>query len=236
MHALPWLDPDRLEFPPAETALTQPAGLLAAGGDLSVARLELAYRSGIFPWYEQGQPILWWSPDPRAVIRPGEEHVSRSLRRRLARDDYEVTLDRAFAEVVAACAAPREEDGGTWITDDMADAYGRLHRAGLAHSVEVWMDGELAGGLYGVAIGCCFFGESMFHRRTDASKIAFVHLLGQLGAWRFPLVDCQLPNPHLARLGVHPMRRGAFLAELRLLVERPGRPGPWTLDWHWPRG
>jgi leucyl/phenylalanyl-tRNA--protein transferase len=236
VHALPWLDPDRLEFPPAEAALTQPAGLLAAGGNLSPARLELAYRRGIFPWYEEGSPILWWSPDPRAVIRPGEEHVSRSLRRRLARSDHEVTLDRAFAEVVAGCAAPRDEYGGTWITDDMAEAYVRLHEAGVAHSVEVWMDGELAGGLYGVAVGCCFFGESMFHRRTDASKIAFVHLLGQLGAWGFPLVDCQMPNPHLARLGVHPMRRGAFLAELRLLVERPGRPGPWTLDWHWQSG
>lgn len=234
MSALVWLDPDRLEFPPARSALSQPPGLLAAGGDLSPERLELAYRSGIFPWFEDGSPILWWSPDPRAVVRPGELHVSRSLRRRLNRGDYEITLDQAFDAVVAGCAAPREEDGGTWITDEMAHAYGRLHRLGIAHSVEVWMDGELAGGMYGVAVGRCFFGESMFSRRTDASKIAFVHLLGELGERGFPLFDCQMPNPHLQRLGVRSMRRAAFLAELRLLVDQASAPGPWTLHWQWP--
>lgn len=234
MSALTWLDPDRLEFPPATAALSQPAGLLAAGGDLSPARLELAYRSGIFPWYEEDSPILWWSPDPRAVVRPGELHISRSLRRRLNGGHYRVTLDHAFEAVVAGCAALREDSGGTWITPAMAAAYGRLHQLGIAHSVEVWIDERLAGGLYGVAIGACFFGESMFSRRTDASKIAFVHLLGELGERGFPLFDCQLPNPHLLRLGVRTMRRNAFLAELRLLVDRDAEIGPWTLHWRWP--
>lgn len=233
MSALAWLEPGRLEFPPPDTALDTPPGLLAAGGDLSVARLELAYRSGIFPWYEDDSPILWWSPDPRAVIRPDELRVSRSLRKRLNRDDYRVTLDTDFEAVVAGCAAPRPGALGTWITDEMAWAYARLHRHGLAHSVEVWMDDELAGGLYGVAIGRCFFGESMFTRRTDASKIAFVHLLGQLRDWDFPLVDCQMPNPHLARLGVHTEPREWFLRALPPLVDAPGIPGPWSLAWHW---
>jgi leucyl/phenylalanyl-tRNA--protein transferase len=230
---LPWLDPGRIAFPDPSTALSEPPGLLAAGGDLSVARLAAAYRAGIFPWYEAGSPILWWSPDPRAVIRPPELRVSRSLRKRLKRDDYRVTMDAAFDAVVAACAEPRPDRMGTWITAEMAWAYGDLHRAGLAHSVEVWIDDVLAGGLYGVGIGRCFFGESMFTRVTDASKIAFVHLLGQLDAWEVPLVDCQLPNPHLARLGVHEIPRADFLAEIRPLVDAPAPPAPWTLAWDW---
>jgi leucyl/phenylalanyl-tRNA--protein transferase len=170
------------------------------------------------------------------VIRPPAVRISRSLRKRLSRRDYSVTLDADFDAVVAACAAPREYADGTWITDEMAWAYGRLHRHGLAHSVEVWMDEELVGGLYGVAIGRCFFGESMFMRRTDASKIAFVHLLGQLDEWEFPLVDCQLPNPHLQRLGVGSVSRAEFLQEVHSLVDQPGHPGPWNLEWHWPAG
>ena len=233
MRPLPWLDPDRIAFPPGETAFDEPPGLLAAGGALSPEWLEAAYAHGIFPWFDDDSPILWWCPEPRAVIRPGEARVGRTLRRRLKRDDYTVTLDTAFDAVIAACAAPREPGGGTWITADMVDAYRVLHRRGTAHSVEVWIDGALAGGLYGVALGRCFFGESMFTRVTDASKIAFVHLLGQLGAWGFPLVDCQMPNPHLDRLGVHTMDRATFLDEIEDLVHRPPVPGPWRLDWRW---
>lgn len=235
MSLLPWLDPGRLGFPDPETALTEPPGLLAAGGDLSVDRLAAAYRAGVFPWYEEGSPILWWCPDPRAVIRPHEVRVHRSLRKRLRRDDYRVTMDTAFDAVVDGCAGPRADRMGTWITAEMAWAYGALHRAGIAHSVEVWIDGDLAGGLYGVGLGRCFFGESMFTRRTDASKIAFVHLLGQLAAWDVPLVDCQLPNPHLERLGVRSIPRSAFLEELRTLVDAPAPAGPWQLAWDWRR-
>jgi leucyl/phenylalanyl-tRNA--protein transferase len=238
MPTLPWLEPGRIAFPPPEAALEDPPGLLAAGGDLSVARLAAAYRRGIFPWYDDRSPILWWCPDPRAVIRPDEVRIARSLRKRLRQGAFRVTADQAFDRVVAACAAPRRNaDGvedGTWITADMRAAYGRLHEAGIAHSIEVWMDDQLAGGLYGIAIGRCFFGESMFAARSDASKIAFVYLLGQLGAWGFPLVDCQLPNPHLQRLGVHTMARADFLAELEGLVDLPSPPSPWRLTWHWP--
>ncbi|MEE4300535.1 MAG: leucyl/phenylalanyl-tRNA--protein transferase [Pseudomonadales bacterium] len=233
MRALPWLDPDRIGFPPGEEALEDPPGLLAAGGDLSPARLEAAYAAGIFPWFDDSSPILWWCPEPRAVIRPGEVHVGRTLRRRLARADYEVTMDRAFEAVIRACAAPRQPGGGTWITEDMLDAYLALHARGSAHSVEVWIDGRLAGGLYGVALGRAFFGESMFTRVTDASKLAFVHLLGQLGAWGFPLVDCQMPNPHLDRLGVHEMPRRAFLTEIGELVRLAPVPAPWEMRWCW---
>lgn len=233
MRPLPWLDPRTLEFPPGETAFEEPPGLLAAGGDLSAERLEAAYAAGVFPWFDDDSPILWWCPDPRAVIRPGEAHVGRTLRRRLGRRDYAVTMDRAFEAVIHACAAPRSPGGGTWITEDMLAAYVALHARGSAHSVEVWIDGELAGGLYGVALGRAFFGESMFTRVTDASKLAFVHLLGQLGAWGFPLVDCQMPNPHLDRLGVHEMPRHDFLTEVSRLVREPAVPGPWTLTWRW---
>lgn len=236
MRALPWLDPAAIEFPPGETALEDPPGLLAAGGDLSPARLEAAYAAGIFPWFDDSSPILWWCPEPRAVIRPGEAHVGRTLRRRLARSDYEVTMDRAFEAVIRACAAPRQPGGGTWITEDMLDAYLALHERGSAHSVEVWIDGRLAGGLYGVAIGRAFFGESMFTHVTDASKLAFVYLLGQLGAWGFPLVDCQMPNPHLDRLGVHEMPRREFLPEIRELVRREPIPAPWEMRWRWGNG
>jgi leucyl/phenylalanyl-tRNA--protein transferase len=233
LRPLPWLDPGRIEFPPGEAAFDEPPGLLAAGGDLSPERLEAAYAAGIFPWYDDSSPILWWCPDPRAVIRPGEARIGRTLRRRLKRNDYRVTMDEAFEAVIRACAAPRLHAEGTWITEEMIEAYLRLHRRGTAHSVEVWIDDTLAGGLYGVALGRVFFGESMFTRASDASKIAFVHLLGQLGAWNFPLVDCQMPNPHLDRLGVHAMDRRAFLAELPGLVARPGVRAPWHMDWRW---
>lgn len=234
MRPLPWLDPVRLDFPPAEDAFEEPPGLLAAGGDLRPERLERAYALGIFPWYEDGNPILWWCPSPRAVIRPHELHVGRSLRKRLRRRDYRVTMDQAFEEVILACAGPRDGARGTWITDGMIDAYLALHARGSAHSVEVWMDGELAGGLYGVGLGRCFFGESMFTHRTDASKIAFVHLLGQLALWDFPLVDCQMPNPHLDRLGVGTMDRAPFLDEIADLVQQTAPPVPWRMTYAWP--
>ncbi len=237
MSLLPWLPSHDLEFPPPDEALRDPPGLLCAGGDLSPKRLEAAYRQGIFPWYEAGSPILWWSPDPRTVLRPDTLHISRSTRRRLNRRDYQVTADTAFDAVVAACAAPRADTNETWITSEMAQAYGRLHRLGMAHSVEVWHveagARELIGGIYGVALGGCFFGESMFSRRTGGSKIALVHLLGQMQRWDMPLLDCQLHNAHLASLGARPMRRAAFLAELRVLLERPAPGSPWKLDYAW---
>lgn len=233
MSVLPWLPAGRLAFPPPEQALRDPPGLLCAGGDLSPARLELAYRRGIFPWYEAGSPILWWSPDPRTVLRPETLHISRSLRRRLNRRDYTVTMDQAFDAVVAGCAAPRADSDGTWITPEMTFAYGRLHELGLAHSVEVWIEDELAGGIYGVAIGGCFFGESMFSQSSGGSKLAMVHLLGQMQAWDMPLLDCQLHNPHLASLGARSMRRAAFLAEIEVLTARPAPPSPWTLEYRW---
>ncbi|MGH8620145.1 MAG: leucyl/phenylalanyl-tRNA--protein transferase [Burkholderiales bacterium] len=227
---IPWLkahDP----FPVVETALREPDGLLAAGADLSVARLTDAYRHGIFPWFSDGQPILWWSPDPRMVLFPAELKVSRSLRKRLARGDYEVRTDTAFEQVMRACAAPRDDSGGTWITEEMIRAYGALHAAGIAHSVETWIAGELAGGLYGVALGRMFYGESMFARVTDASKIALVHLVRQLARRNFGLIDCQMATAHLASLGARTVPRGEFVRRVAELVNCAGDAtawGPWT--------
>lgn len=204
-------------FPPGHAALREPNGLLALGGDLSPARLVAAYRRGIFPWYSEGDPLLWWTPDPRAVLYPEELHVSRSLRRRLRRGEFEVRLDSAFDTVVQACAAPRARQPGTWIDADMARAYGALHRLGLARSVECWQDDELVGGLYGVCLGAVFFGESMFSRRADASKVALAHLCG-LG---YRLIDCQMPNPHLHGLGARLLARHRFEAELARYIDAP---------------
>ena len=205
-------------FPDPRFALDEPNGLLAAGGDLGPERLLCAYRRGIFPWFSEGQPILWWSPDPRAVLWPETLHVSRSLRRTQRRAQFTVSTDTAFDRVVRECAAPRPGRESTWITPGMAAAYGRLHRAGHAHSIECWREDDLAGGLYGVAIGRVFFGESMFSRAADASKIALAHLC-TLG---FGLIDCQIPNAHLARLGAVEMSRRRFLALLGELCEVPG--------------
>jgi len=199
-------------FPDAAYALREPNGLLAAGGDLSPRRLLAAYRQGIFPWYSSGQPILWWSPDPRGVLLPGDLKVSRSLRKSL-RGGYRVSLNRAFAEVMRRCAAPRPGQDGTWITAGMQRAYLRLHELGHAHSIECWHDDELTGGLYGVAIGAVFFGESMFSARRDASKVA-LHALCRSG---FDLVDCQLPNEHLERLGARRMARQEFIHRITSL-------------------
>lgn len=232
MTPLPWLDPDALWFPDPETALDDPDGLLALGGDLSVERLRLAYRRGIFPWYSAEQPILWWSPDPRCVIFPSQVHVSRSLRRTLNSRLLTVTLDQAFAEVIEACGNERSE--GTWITREMRQAYIELHRRGMAHSFEAWNpEGELVGGLYGVAEGSCFFGESMFSRQTNASKVVFVHCLRQLEAWGYALMDCQVENPHLMSLGAQLIPRQAFLSILKENIDRPPPQSVWRMKWQW---
>jgi leucyl/phenylalanyl-tRNA--protein transferase len=215
-------------FPPVETALAEPNGLLAMGGDLSPARLLDAYRHGIFPWFNPGEPILWWSPDPRMVLVPGEVRVSRSLARRIRSGGFELRVDTAFVDVMRACAAPRKGASGTWISPAMVAAYARLFEAGFAHSVETWRDGQLVGGLYGVAIGGVFFGESMFCRVADASKVALVALARQLARWEFGLIDCQMETAHLASMGARTVPRAAFTARLAELVNLPHRPGPWT--------
>ncbi|MBI5919201.1 MAG: leucyl/phenylalanyl-tRNA--protein transferase [Nitrosomonadales bacterium] len=217
-------------FPPVERALAHPNGLLAAGGDLSPARLLEAYRHGIFPWFSEGEPILWWSPDPRMVLIPDEFNCSHSLRKTLRRGTFEVRTDTAFEAVMHACAAPRAGQNGTWIHEEMVAAYCELHRMGYAHSVESWHNGELVGGLYGMALGRMFYGESMFSRKTDASKTALAHLAAQLHHWGFGLIDCQMNTAHLASLGAKEIPRAEFLARVRTLVEQPPLTGPWRLD------
>jgi leucyl/phenylalanyl-tRNA--protein transferase len=226
---IPWLDA-RDPFPPVERALREPNGLLAAGGDLSPERLVEAYKHGIFPWFGEDDPLLWWSPDPRMVLFVGELHVSRSLRRAIRSGESTVTFDRAFRQVMAGCAEPRPDADGTWITDDMVEAYGELADRGFAHSVETWNDGRLVGGLYGVAIGRMFYGESMFSRQTDASKVALVALTRQLERWGFEMIDCQMSTGHLASLGAREVPRAEFLDRMRTLARQPGVPGPWSLD------
>jgi len=214
---IPWLDAST-DFPPADRALREPNGLLAAGGDLSIPRLLDAYRHGIFPWFNPGEPILWWSPDPRMVLVPEEFRISHSLRKTLHRQTFEVRFDTAFESVMRACAAPRDGQAGSWIHDDMIAAYCALHELGYAHSVESWQGGQLVGGLYGVAIGRMFYGESMFSRVSDASKVALAHLARQLERWDFGLIDCQMNTPHLASLGAREIPRAAFLARVQELV------------------
>jgi leucyl/phenylalanyl-tRNA--protein transferase len=226
---IPWLQPGA-PFPSLAAALTEPNGLIAAGGDLSAARLTDAYRRGIFPWFNPGQPILWWSPDPRTVIVPHAIRVSRSLDKVLRNRAYEVRADTDFHAVITACAAPRAAQEGTWISADMIAAYGALHELGVAHSIETWIDGELAGGLYGVALGRMFYGESMFSRAPDASKIALVHLARQLARWDFGMIDCQMHTPHLATLGAHEIARADFIRGLQELVNYPDLSGRWELD------
>jgi leucyl/phenylalanyl-tRNA--protein transferase len=226
---IPFLGPDD-PFPPVDFALRDPNGLLAAGGGLSTDRLLDAYTRGIFPWFGDEDPVLWWSPDPRMVLYTSELHISRSLRRVVRSGRFRVTLDTAFAAVMAGCAEPRPGQEGTWITSAMTTAYQRLASLGYAHSVEAWIDDTLAGGLYGVAVGRMFFGESMFARVTDASKVAFVHLVRQMERWRMPLVDCQMSTGHLASLGARDIRRGEFVREVRRLVAQPPVPAPWLFD------
>jgi leucyl/phenylalanyl-tRNA--protein transferase len=219
----------RLLFPRPD--LAEPSGLLAVGGDLRPERLVLAYASGIFPWYSQRSPILWHSPDPRMVLRAGDLVVSRSLAKTMRRGTYLVRFDTAFREVIEACAAaPRPGQDGTWITRAMIEAYVELHEKGLAHSAEAWRDGELCGGLYGVSLGGAFFGESMFARAPDASKVAFATLVPQLSRWGIDLIDCQVHTDHLARFGAVEWPRSTFLAALAAALEKPTRMGRWCLD------
>ncbi|MDN5881609.1 MAG: leucyl/phenylalanyl-tRNA--protein transferase [Nitrosospira sp.] len=226
---IPWLTPES-PFPPLNTALTTPNGLLAAGGDLSPQRLIEAYRRGIFPWFNEGEPILWWSPDPRMVLFPSELKISRSLSKALKKGNYEIRVDSAFSQVVQGCAKPRKGRSGTWIHAEMISAYVALHEMGFAHSVEVWTDSELMGGLYGVAQGRMFFGESMFSRVPDASKIAFVHLIKQLERRGFRMIDCQMKTAHLASLGGREIPRKEFSQILKELVNYPDRTEKWCFD------
>ncbi|MCO8165411.1 leucyl/phenylalanyl-tRNA--protein transferase [Pseudomonas sp. 21LCFQ010] len=216
---LTWLRRDSLDFPPLDKALREPNGLLAAGGDLSADRLVQAYRHGCFPWFQDGQPILWWSPDPRTVLPPAELHVSRSLAKLLRQQKYRVTFDQDFAAVIEACAAPRSYAQGTWITTSMQDAYLELHQRGHAHSVEVWLGDELVGGLYGLAMGRLFFGESMFSRADNASKVGFATLVEHLKAWDFVLIDCQMPTQHLHSFGARSIPRQAFAQYLNQYLD-----------------
>lgn len=218
---LSWLARDNLAFPPLEKALREPNGLLAAGGDLSPQRLLAAYRHGCFPWYQGGQPLLWWSPDPRTVLFPAELHVSRSLAKLLRQQTLRVTFDQDFAAVIEACAGPRRDADGTWITEEMRAAYIELHELGHAHSVEVWQDERLVGGLYGLALGRAFFGESMFSRQSNASKVGFVTLVRQLQQWGFELIDCQMQTAHLLSLGARSIVRRDFAERLQAAIDRP---------------
>ena len=226
---IPWLDGDA-PFPPVESALRRPNGLLCAGGDLSPQRLLEAYRHGIFPWFSEGEPILWWSPDPRMVLFPAEVKLSRSLTRTLRRGRYAVRLDSAFAAVIRECSLPRPGQDGTWITAQMQQAYVRLHELGHAHSVEAWIDGQLAGGLYGMAIGRAFYGESMFSRVSDASKIALAHLARYLERQGFAVIDCQMKTAHLASLGAREIRRSELLRGLDTWTTTGPAPGKWPQD------
>lgn len=230
MAQLVWLSDkhDLSWFPPVTAALKDPDGLLAAGGGLSTERLLAAYRHGIFPWYNAGQPVLWWSPDPRSVLFPAEFRLSRSLRKSQRNRGYETRIDTAFAAVVEACAAPRASGPGTWITPEMASAYRKLHELGHAHSIETWQDEQLVGGLYGVGLGRVFFGESMFSRATDASKVALVRLVERLRARGYRVIDCQQATAHLASLGAREIPRSTFAQLLQESIQYPPGGERWT--------
>jgi leucyl/phenylalanyl-tRNA---protein transferase len=219
-----------LRFPPVD--LSNPDGLLAVGGDLRPERLLEAYRHGIFPWYSDDQPILWWSPDPRTVLFPDKLHISRSLKRSLRHGIFKVTFDTCFRDVMQQCAGPRPQypDGGTWITAEMLDAYTTLHEQGYAHSVETWQEGKLVGGVYGVAIGGAFFAESMFTHVPNASKVALVSLVRQLQAWEFRIIDCQQASPHVMRFGAEEIPRSDFLDHVTAALSLPERQGHWQFD------
>ena len=226
---IPWLESDSA-FPALDAALKHPNGLVAAGGDLAPRRLLAAYRQGIFPWYSAGEPILWWSPDPRMVLFPAELKVTRSLAKSLRKRDYEIRYDSAFDAVMQGCAGARDGQPGTWITDEMRAAYNELHRLGHAHSVETWIEGELAGGLYGVAIGRMFYGESMFTRVRDASKLALVHLVRHLERQGCGMIDCQMHTRHIESFGAREIPRSEFSRKLRELVDYALPPIEWRAD------
>ncbi len=228
---LPWLDPDaEPAFPPVETGLADPDGLLAAGGKLSPDWLVKAYSQGIFPWFEMGQPVLWWSPDPRLVLYPEHVKISRSMRKLIRKQPYLITMDTNFAAVIYSCKSERDSAAGTWITDEMQAAYIQLHELGLAHSIEVWDGSAIVGGLYGVALGKVFFGESMFSRQANASKIALIALALQLQRWQFGLIDCQVSSQHLLSMGAEEISRHNFCVQLRDLSAHDLQPGPWKFD------
>ena len=224
---LTWLDADRIGFPDIEQALADPNGLLAAGGSLSPDWLIHAYQHGIFPWFEADQPILWWCPDPRMVLLPSELHISRSLYKLLRNHSYQLSIDQDFAGIISACSEPRSKSEGTWITPELKAAYQHLHLLGIAHSVEVWEQDRLVGGLYGVALGKVFFGESMFSRSSNCSKLALVFLVQHLRKWGYELIDCQVATRHLASLGAREIPRRDFLARLRELINGQVKPAFW---------
>jgi leucyl/phenylalanyl-tRNA---protein transferase len=229
MTQIPWLNTTNTIFPSPSLALDEPNGLLAVGGDLSPERILAAYRQGIFPWFNPEDPILWWSPSPRTVIFPNQLHISKSLRKVIRNGTYSVSFDHCFSDVMRACAAPRSDDGGTWISEDIIAGYSALHKQGFAHSVEVWEGETLVGGLYGMALGRIFFGESMFSRADNASKVGFAHLVQQLIAWDFQLIDCQVANDHLFSLGAVEIPREEFQQILLNFVHvAPHYPANWS--------
>ncbi len=217
-------------FPDVELALDEPNGLLAVGGDLSPQRLLAAYQNGIFPWFSDDQPILWWSPNPRSVLKLDDFKISRSLKKTLNKKIFHVTFDTAFDDVISACAGTRKDGFGTWITNDMLDAYRTLHKQGYAHSVECWFEQKLVGGLYGLSLGHAFFGESMFTRKTDASKVALAHLVWQLKQWQFDFIDAQVSSAHMTSLGANDISRRQFIAELQQTLKLSSRIGQWQFD------
>ncbi len=227
--SLHWLDQNTDSFPHYQYALEEPNGLLAAGGDLSPDRLLSAYSLGIFPWYNPGEPILWWTPDPRSVIFPQEFKPSRSLRKTLKKQCFHTTMDTCFAKVIEHCSQPRAQEAGTWIDPAIKQAYTQLHDMGFAHSVEVWFENELVGGLYGIALGGVFFGESMFSTKDNASKVAFALLCKQLSNWDFDVIDCQVHNPHLESLGAVEIPRSQFLEILKTGIRKPHQEA-WRFD------
>lgn len=228
MNALAWLDEQLLEFPDTSQALSDPDGLLAVGGDLAPERLLQAYKRGIFPWFSDGQPILWWSPNPRTVVLPTELHIGRSLRKLLKKKPFKITMDHAFPEVIQQCSSiSRNGEDGTWITESMLQAYLDLHDAGFAHSVEAWQDNQLVGGLYGIALGKVFFGESMFSKASGASKVAFVSLVKQLQLWQFELIDCQMKTDYLMSFGAKEISREQFESKLKQAIPEVLVPQEW---------
>ena len=227
-----WIDPydESGGFPDINLAMKEPNGLLAVGGNLAPKRLVDAYKKGIFPWYTEGQPILWWSPDPRSVLFPDKLNISRSTIKKIRQDKYHITVDRAFKRVITQCAAPRSDGNGTWLTSQMIDAYSNLHELGYAHSAECWLDGELVGGLYGVSIGRVFFGESMYSRNSDASKIAFIYLATQLKEWGYAMIDCQVHSNYLQSLGASVIPRQEYINLINHWTKLPALNKQWVLE------